>query len=450
MIILEILSLVVKKGVRMKTDRIKKTFKIYSRRNFSTLPQIRNMPTGFKDDINAVASIIPFRVNNYVTDELIDWSNIPDDPIFQLTFPQPGMISPEDLETISNIQHGSGSDQALAAETNRIRRAMNPHPGGQIDKNVPSVNGVDLPGIQHKYPETVLFFPLQGQTCHTYCTYCFRWVQFAGMEGLKFASSKPAMLIRYLSMHPEVTDLLFTGGDPLVMPAATLRCYVEPLLTLRPGNLTTLRIGTKAPVYWPYRFITDSDADDLLRLFEEITAAGIHLSLMVHVSHVREIETVQARRAFKRIQETGAVIRCQAPVVRHVNDDPAAWADLWKAEVALGAVPYYMFVPRDTGPKDYFAVPLARALDIFTQAYQRVSGLCRTVRGPSMSSDPGKILLSGVADVQGRKQFVLKFIQARNPDWVNRPFFAEFDENAVWIDDLKPAFGEKQFFFENQ
>ncbi|MEJ2189439.1 MAG: lysine 2,3-aminomutase, partial [Acidobacteriota bacterium] len=115
---------------------------------------------------------------------------------------------------------------------------------------------------------------------------------------------------------------------------------------------------------------------------------------------------------------------------------------------AVGAVPYYLFVERDTGPKQYFDVSLSRALRIFNAAYQEVSGLARTVRGPAMSATPGKVLVDGVATIQGQRVFVLKMIQGRDPGWVNRVFFAKFDSQATWIDDLRPAFGEHQFFFE--
>jgi hypothetical protein len=111
-------------------------------------------------------------------------------------------------------------------------------------------------------------------------------------------------------------------------------------------------------------------------------------------------------------------------------------------------VPYYMFVERDTGPKHYFEVPLARAHRIYSNALGQVSGLARTVRGPSMSATPGKVVVDGVTDIYGERVFVLKIIQGRDPEWTNRVFFAHFDSTATWLDDLEPAFGEREFFFE--
>ena len=313
---------------------------------------------------------------------------------------------------------------------------------------MPVENGKVYNGMQHKYRETVLYFPSHGQNCHAYCSYCFRWAQFAGIDGLKFMNKRPQDLAEYLDRHPEVTDVLYTGGDPLTMSTRLIRRYVAPLLDRKREGLSTIRFGSKALAYWPYRFLTDRDADDLLRLFEQIVAGGLHLAIMAHFSHPRELETPAVQAAIKRIIATGAQIRCQAPLVRHVNDKPEIWSDMWRKQVTLGAVPYYMFVPRDTGPQHYFEVPLGDAFRIFSEAYRSVSGLCRTVRGPSMSATPGKVLIDGITDIGGERVFALKFIQGREPEWVNRIFFARYDETAVWLDDLRPAFGEKQFFFK--
>jgi L-lysine 2,3-aminomutase len=125
---------------------------------------------------------------------------------------------------------------------------------------------------------------------------------------------------------------------------------------------------------------------------------------------------------------------------------------MWKEQVASGCIPYYMFLARDTGAKEYFEVPLVEAWEIFKKAYQEVSGICRTVRGPSMSCTPGKIQVLGVAEIPtehgNKKAIALRFLQGRNPDWVGRPFFAEYDEKATWIDELHPLEGQDKFFFE--
>nr|WP_290666237.1 hypothetical protein [Ardenticatena sp.] len=400
-----------------------------------------------REAIEVVAHVLPFRTNPYVVEHLIDWNDIPNDPIFQLTFPQRGMLDERDYVRVRDALRQGVSQQSLQALVNEIRFRLNPHPAGQLTHNVPEVDGQRLWGVQHKYRETVLFFPAQGQTCHAFCTYCFRWAQFVGIEELKFQSRQVELLVEYLKRHPDVTDVLFTGGDPMVMKASLLRRYIEPLLSPELEHVRTIRIGTKSLAYWPYRYVSDADADDILRLFEEIVASGRHVAFMAHFSHPRELSTPIVREAIARIRHTGAEIRTQAPLIRHVNDDPDVWAAMWRESVRLGMIPYYMFVERDTGPKGYFEVPLVRAQRIFADAYRQVSGVARTVRGPSMSAWPGKVRVVGTARIGGERVFVLEFLQGRKPEWVGRPFFAKFDPHATWLDQLKPAFGDK-FFYE--
>jgi KamA family protein len=320
---------------------------------------------------------------------------------------------------------------------------LNPHPAGQLALNVPTFGDEPLPGVQHKYPETVLIFPRQGQTCHAYCTYCFRWAQFIDEPDLKMATADICRVTEYLAGHREVSGVLITGGDPMIMRADVLRRYLEPLLTPELGHIEAIRIGSKSLAYWPQRFVTDPDADDTLRLFETVVASGRSLAFMAHFSHPRELEPPVVAEAVRRIRSTGAVIRTQAPLIRSVNDAAPIWAGMWREQVRMGMVPYYMFVERDTGPQDYFAVPLARGHQVFGDAYRSVSGLCRTVRGPSMSATPGKVCVDGIAETAGEKVFVLRMIQARDPGLVGRPFFARFDPDATWLTDLVPAFADR-------
>ena len=422
-------------------------FEVFTAKDLERIPQVRRLPEAMRRRMRAVAAVLPFRVNPYVVEQLIDWSRVPEDPIFQLTFPQPGMLAPEALRRMERLVAAGASRQELLEAAREIQADLNPHPAGQLDLNVPrDAQGRPLRGLQHKYRETVLFFPAQGQTCHAYCAYCFRWAQFVGIGELRFAERDARVLADYVAAHPEVESVLLTGGDPMVMRTSVLRRIVEPLLRIE--HLQSIRIGTKSLAYWPYRFLTDPDAEDLLRLMEQVVDSGRNLAFMAHFSHPRELRTEAARAALRRVRATGAVVRTQAPLIAHVNDDADTWAEMWREQVRLGAVPYYMFVERDTGARHYFEVPLARALGIFEAAYRQVSGLCRTVRGPSMSATPGKVLLDGVVELGGERLFALKFLQARDPSWVGRVFFARYDEQAAWLDQLRPAFGAAEFFFE--
>ncbi|KPC52727.1 Glutamate 2,3-aminomutase [Amantichitinum ursilacus] len=421
-------------------------FKPYTAKSIQDTEYWHKLTPELQEAINVVSRVMPFRTNQYVLSTLIDWNNVPNDPMFRLTFPHRDMLLEEEYESLHALI-AAGDQVAIKRRVELIWRRMNPHPAGQLTHNAALLDGKPLAGVQHKYPETVLFFPGAGQTCHAYCTFCFRWAQFIGEEELKFNASEAEELVAYLRQYPEVTDVLITGGDPLIMNTRSLAGYIEPLLQL--PQIKSIRIGTKSVAYWPQRFVTDKDADALLALFRQVVASGKNLAIMGHYSHPVELRPAIAKEAVRRITGTGATLRMQSPVIRHINEDPYAWRELWVEGVRLGAIPYYMFVERDTGPSHYFELPLAQAFQIFRTAYTGVSGLARTVRGPSMSTFYGKVVINGIEVVAGEKVFVLTFLQARNPDWVLRPFYARFDPQATWLDDLVPAFGQQHFFFEH-
>lgn len=425
-------------------------YKPYSLNNFRDIPQLKKLSDQELFDIEVVGNVLPFKTNNYVVEQLINWKNIPNDPIFVLTFPQKEMLKPSHYALMAHTLQNCYNKQEVQQVANKIRLELNPHPAGQMEHNVPQLkDGTKLYGMQHMYKETVLFFPSQGQTCHAYCSFCFRWPQFVGMNELKFAMQETELLVQYLKEHPEITDVLFTGGDPMIMKTKILATYIDALLDAQIPSLKTIRIGTKVLAFWPYKFLTDDDAEATLRLFERVAKKGIHLSLMAHFTHPVELLTNAVKTAIYKIRKTGTQIRTQSPVLAHVNDNSDSWAEMWKRQVELGCIPYYMFVVRDTGAQHYFGIPLIRAQEIFRDAYQKVSGLCRTVRGPSMSTTSGKIQVLGVADLGDDKAIVMRFLQGRNPKWVQIPFLAQYDENAIWIDELKPYSGNK-FFYEDE
>jgi KamA family protein len=431
----------------VRPDNNRPTYQAYTWQDMVRLPQLRRLTAAQLFELRVVAQVLPFKSNRYVVEHLINWDD-PRDPIFHLTFPQPGMLQPEHFELMADAVRSE--DQARIRQTaNEVRRQLNPHPAGQKSLNVPHLaDGTPLEGMQHKYSQTVLFFASQGQTCHAYCTFCFRWPQFVALDGMKFAMKEAQQLVQYLREHPEITDVLFTGGDPMIMRPRVFATYLNAVLDADLPSIQTIRIGTKAISYWPYRFLTDPDAEEMLALLKTVVDRGKQLAIMAHVNHPNEIQTDAAAEAIGRLRGIGAVLRSQSPLMAHINDDPAVWSRMWDRQQQLGIVPYYMFVARNTGAQHYFSVPLARSWRIYAEATRAVSGLGRTVRGPSMSCMPGKVEVNGIARIAGEKVFVLRMLQGRNPEWAFRPFFARYSEHATWLDELRPAFGEDRFFFE--
>ena len=425
-------------------------YRALTARHLDEIPQLGNLSADDQFAMRVVSSVLPFRSNRYVIENLIDWDRVPDDPLYQITFPQRAMLKDEDFARMADLVTRDAPSAEINDAANEIRAGLNPHPAGQRELNIPESDEGVLEGLQHKYRETVLFFPSHGQTCHAYCTFCFRWAQFVGDKELKIVAKEGAGLHRYLAAHPDVSDLLVTGGDPMIMKASSMDRFLRPFIDDPAlGHVQDIRIGTKSLTFWPHRFVNDEDSDDMLRLLEDLVAAGKHVAIMAHFNHWQELRTDIVREAIRRLRDTGAVIRCQAPLLAHINDSADIWSRMWREQVRLGMIPYYMFVERDTGARHYFEVPLEQAWEIFAGAIRQVSGLARTVRGPSMSATPGKVEVLGVQEVHGEKVFVLRFLQGRNPDWVGRPFFAKYDPAATWFDHLEPAFGESKFFFED-
>ncbi|MBT8128202.1 MAG: lysine 2,3-aminomutase, partial [Gammaproteobacteria bacterium] len=227
-------------------------FNVYTQRQMGKIKQLQQLSASQRFDMQVVAQVLPFRVNNYVLDELIDWAAVPDDPMFRLVFPQKGMLKSEQFARIADLIRSDAATAKLKQAIGDVRATMNPHPAGQVQLNVPKMQGDTLPGVQHKYDETVLFFPSQGQVCHSYCTFCFRWAQFVGDKELRFAAKESEQLVAYLKQHPEVSDCLLTGGDPMVMKTSNLKPYLEGLLTPELEHVQTVRIGTKSLTFWPY------------------------------------------------------------------------------------------------------------------------------------------------------------------------------------------------------
>lgn len=416
-------------------------FITYNAKNFRKIEYIRYLPEEVKRDIEIVAKVIPFKTNNYVVDYLIDWENYENDPMYILNFPNRNMLMQNQFEEVKwGVEKGL-SERELYKIINKIRLDLNPHPAQQIT-NVPEYKGEKLNGAQHKYKDIVLFFPTQGQSCHAHCTFCFRWPQFTKELDLQFSMREIDKLIGYIREHEYIHEILFTGGDPMIMSPTTLKSYIQRVLNAKLENLESIRFGTKSLSYWPFTFLPafNEEADEMLDLFKLIVDSGIHLSIMAHFNHHVELDNEVVQEAMHNIRATGAQIRTQAPILNHINNDSRVWTEMWKKQVNLGLVPYYMFVERETGPYKYFQIPLSEAYSIYTEAARNTGSLAKTVTGPVMSAAKGKVQVLGILEnpLNGKKQFMLQYVRHRDYTQTFKPFFMEYNKNATWVDQLKP------------
>ncbi len=121
------------------------TFRAITASNIAGMPVWGRIPAELREAIRVVSRVLPFRTNEYVIRELINWSRVPDDPMFQLTFPQRAMLDPADYAEVRDLVNRAAPREELLQVANRIRLAMNPHPGGQREYNVPRSGGAELP-----------------------------------------------------------------------------------------------------------------------------------------------------------------------------------------------------------------------------------------------------------------------------------------------------------------
>jgi L-lysine 2,3-aminomutase len=413
-------------------------FTTFNSRNYREIEYMKYIPEEVKQEIDIVSSVIPFKTNNYVTDYLIDWENYDNDPIYTLNFPKKDMLTKDQYGRVSKALK-NGSDLDLKRAIYKIRMEMNPHPAQQMT-NVPVLDGEELKGAQHKYRDIILFFPSQGQTCHAHCTFCFRWPQFIKDLDLKFSMSEISKVVEYIRRNEHINEILFTGGDPMVMSPLELSKYIDVLLDAGLKNLENIRFGTKSISYWPFTYLPEfsDEADDMLKLFRRIVERGFHLSIMAHFNHPNELDNAVVQQAIYNIRQTGAEIRTQSPIIKHINNNSDDWAKMWKMQVKLGMIPYYMFIERETGPYNYFSIPLKDVYNIYHDAIKNTGSFAKTVTGPVMSASKGKVQILGIMKnpSDGEKYFAMQYVRHRDYTKTFQPFFMHYDNKATWVDQL--------------
>jgi lysine 2,3-aminomutase len=249
----------------------------------------------------------------------IDWDNYENDSIYQLVFPQPGMIDDDQvIQAYTNASTAAERDEVVEAYLHRT----NPHDGNQ-HLNKPWFENADggleiLEGSQHKYPQCQLIFDKTTQTCFSFCTYCFRHAQVRGGEDM-FIQEDIRQIHQYLRLHTEVTDLLITGGDGGYMPVNRLEQYLQPLFD-DPAlmHVRTVRLASRSLTFQP-EMILGSKYDRMLELFDRCSEHGIQLSWMAHFSAPKEVLNISTIAAIRRLQAHGVVVRSQSPIMDHIS-----------------------------------------------------------------------------------------------------------------------------------
>jgi KamA family protein len=278
-----------------------------------------------------------------------------------------------------------------------------------------------MPGLQHKYPQTAVI--LATNKCFSHCRFCFR-MRMIGADSKEIASDYRA-IADYIQDHPEVNNVLLTGGDPLVLSTDHLEHIIECLLPI--PHVTAIRIGTRALVYYPPRF---SD-EKLLRLFERIASAGKMGVIVTHIEHFGEISK-ETEMQIQTLRKAGVQFFNQTVLLKDVNDDPGHLAATFKRMHLLGVQPYYLFQARPVRGGLHFQVPLRRGVEIVHGICRCLSGIQKTFRY-IMSHSTGKV---EILDMSEDGRLYMRYHQNRDTDMIGRVFSRFYREGSCWLDDL--------------
>jgi lysine 2,3-aminomutase len=350
--------------------------------------KVTQIPEKERERLAEVTRRFPFRVSGYYL-SLINW-NDPADPLRRIAIPDPA-----ELEE-----------------------------WGSLDASEESAFTV-LPGMEHKYDQTALL--LVSDLCAGYCRYCFRKRLF--MKGEHEVVRDITGDVAYIARHPEITNVLLSGGDPLFLSTHRLDAIIRQLREI--DHVQIVRIGTKVPAYNPHRILEDPALPDMVRRY---STPEKRIYVMTQFNHPRELTGV-AEEALDLLHGAGAVLANQTPLLRGINDDPQVLADLFRKLSWTGDAPYYLFQCRPTLGNRHFAVPLEEGYRIFEQAKQHCSGLAKRSTYV-MSHATGKIAVVGMDE----HHIYFKYHQAARRGDIGRFMVFRRNPQAVWFDDyLRPV-----------
>ena len=234
-------------------------------------------------------------------------------------------------------------------------------------------------GIVHRYPDRVLFKPVS--VCAVYCRYCFRREMVGPKAGvLKPAERKAAL--EYIRSHPEIWEVIFTGGDPLVLSARQLEEMMQELASI--DHVKIVRIHTRLPAADPVR-ITDN-------LVKALKASGKATYLAMHINHAQEI-TSDVRTALARLHGAGINLLSQSVLLKGVNDSAEILSTLYRELTALNVKPYYLHHPDLAPGTSHFRLSITEGQKIMRELLGRLSGIAMPTYMLDIPGGFGKIAL---------------------------------------------------------
>lgn len=336
-----------------------------------------------KEALNEVEQKFVFRSNTYYN-SLIDWDN-PKDPLKKLVIPD--------------------------------RNELNSW--GELDASGEEAY-MKVRGLEHKYEDTALI--LFNNVCGAYCRYCFRKRLF--MHGNDDTVEDMTEAIAYIKSHKEISNVLITGGDPLVASTKKIKPLIDSLSEIE--HIKIVRFGTKMTAFNPYRFLEDDSLFEMIRTF---TTPNRKMYFMNHFTHPTEL-TEPAVEALNKLLEAGAICVNQTPMLRGINDSVESLKEMFQKLSTIGVPPYYIFGVRPTLGNEPYTMPIEEISAIFEKARVQLSGLAGRARFV-MSHKSGKIEVLGVTE----DKIIFRYHRAANKENRGKVMVFKRNPKALWFDD---------------
>ncbi|HHM24071.1 MAG TPA: hypothetical protein ENJ23_03430 [Bacteroidetes bacterium] len=230
--------------------------------------------------------------------------------------------------------------------------------------------------------------------------------------------------IEYIRKHPQINNVLLTGGDPLILSTRKLENIISQLREI--AHVQIIRIGSKIPAFNPFRILNDPS---LLEMFRKYSTGEKKIYLVAHFNHPREL-TPQAVEAMNRVREAGVITINQTPLLKGINDDAETLGELFNRLSYIGVPPYYVFQCRPTLGNKMFSVPVEEGFEIFEQARMKGSGLAKRARYV-MSHATGKVEVVGLTE----QHIFMRYHRAADPEQKARFMVFRRNPDAHWFDD---------------
>ncbi len=254
-------------------------------------------------------------------------------------------------------------------------------------------------GIIHRYNNRLLFFPTM--TCPIVCRYCFRKNEIENHDDI--FKSQLSELIHYLQLHPEVNEVILSGGDPLMLSTKKLQKIADQLLDIK--TIKYFRLHTRTPLVLPSRI--DSELVDFLAdSWQKFT----HFQFMIHLNHPDELDC-DVTTALKQLLAKVPVVKTQTVLLKGVNDSAETLKTLFTQIIDLKMSPYYLHHPDQVLGGKHFYLSIEEGRKIYLSLRNQLPGWALPHYVLDLPGGKGKVLAIGSEQLEFSGHFINKDLQ---------------------------------------